>query len=178
MCNRIFLNFFILMLVFSSCSKILGVKTRTAKPNSDLKLTVNRYTIGNKISINGFDVKVLDGDLNLFKNQGLIMINIAGTIEKRSDDVFYLERFIVIEKVIQKDTTYYPKRGCTIEIEFIPILSNKKRKRDKTVYLIENNKITFNTKLEHRVYSGSFGENLLQVKFLDKKIEVPLFQRK
>jgi hypothetical protein len=171
--NRVFVYILILFTGMSACSRILQIETKTKKPVSDIPLKVKRYTVRYRITISKFDVEVLDGNLNLFKNQALLKIDVEGSMDKEEGENFYFDKFVVIEKV-----TRIVNKGCDIEIEFIPTFSAKKKKGDKTLYIPEDRKVNFKTRLEHRVYSGSFGQNNLKIRFMDQWKEVTLFQRK
>ena len=164
----------VLLLVLSSCSSFLGVRTKTRKPVSDVKTESRRYTTDRQVVITGLKTEVLDDELNLFKNNGLIRIELEGHFNKESWESVYFDDMLLLEKVSDANAT----RNCSIEIDIIPAFTRKRSKRDGTVYQEEDTKVYFKTTLEHRLYTGCYGQNTVHVTCAGKEEQVILVQRK
>ncbi|WMJ74200.1 hypothetical protein RCC89_13635 [Cytophagaceae bacterium ABcell3] len=166
--------FAFLVFLNASCTSLLGIKTKSERPVSNVSVVKERYICRN-IDVSRFKVSIVDGQLNLFKNNGLIQIEIEGTLLlNNEDDNIYFKKFKAIEKVISNHTL----PGCKVEIELIPVFSKRQRHKDKTFYSRQENGIGFRTALQHRLYSGCFGSNDVSIRFIGHEESFIIYQGK
>lgn len=163
--------------ILSSCSNFLGIDTKTDKPKPDISTKSVRYLTISPINLTKFEVEVIDDELNLFKNNALIKIELEGSFNKKKEENIYFDEIIFLEKV---DTLATPGAwgGCEITVNLLPNFSSTKKKKDKTIYNIQPEKVSFKTTLEYRLYTCGIGQNKIELNFANLRRSFELIQKK
>jgi|GEM_PF-3171003 len=151
------------------------VKNKTRKPVSDIQVRSQRYSKDIQINISMLRCSIIDGELDLHKNNGLIGIEIEGEIKNTDNKYLFLNEIELIEKISK---CFDSKFEYSITIDIVPSLTYRKNRDDKTEYFINGSTICFKTKIEHRLYSCGFGKHAVKLHMGDKMDELILQQPK
>jgi hypothetical protein len=136
-----------------------------------------RYVTNRPINLNKFEVEIVDDELNLFKNNALIKIELEGSYKKKDWENTYFDKIIFLEKVKKIDTSGF-YGNCNITISLLPKFTTKRNKKDKTVYDVKSEIVSFKTILEYRLYTCGFGKNLVEINAGNQSRVIELIQRK
>ena len=167
----------LLILIAGSCSSLLGIKTKTDKPNSDISTKSVRYVTNRPINLNKFEVGIIDDELNLFKNNALIKIEIEGSFKKKDWENTYFDEIIFLEKVNRLNTSGF-HGNCEITVSLLPKFTSKRKKKDKTVYDIQTETVSFKMALEYRLYTCGLGRNTIKINVGNQSKVIELIQKK
>ncbi len=174
--NKTNFIFIALLSTLTSCSSFLDVKTKTNKAKPDITTKSIRHTTS-RIDLTKFEVKVIDDELNLFKNNALIKIELEGSFKKKDWENMFFDEIIFLEKVSKTDTSGF-KSNCEIVIDLVPKFTSKKKKKDKTLYNIQTETVSFKTTLEYRLYTCGFGQNTVNIIVGKQSKVIELIQKK
>lgn len=166
------LVFFILIL--SSCSSLIGIQTKSAKPNSHVPTKSIRYSTEGNITIKTLDIILLDDDLNLFKNNVLVRLKIEGKYAKQDFETKFFDEFLFVETA--QNGGY--SNDKEINIQVLPQYRSKQRRKDNTEYTIDSTRVGFQTTLEYRLYTDGFGMNKVTFHLGNQSKSIALQQKK
>ena len=175
--NKTNFIFIALLSTLTSCSSFLGIKTKTDKPKPDITTKSVRYTTSRPIDLTKLEVEVIDDELNLFKNNALIKIELEGSFKKKDWENIFFDEIIFLEQVNRSDTSGF-NSNCEIVVDLLPKFTSKKKKKDKTVYNIQTETVSFKTTLEYRLYACAFGQNTINIKVGRQSKVIELIQKK
>ena len=167
----------LLITTISSCSSLLGVKTKTDKPQPDITTKTIRYTYNRPIDLTKFEIEIIDDQLNLFKNNALIKIELEGSFKKKESENAYFDEIVFLEQV-NKGDSLGSNFNCEIVVDLLPKFNSKRKKNDKTVYDIQTETVTFKTNLEYRIYTCGFGKNTININVENRREKIEMIKKK
>lgn len=146
-----------------SCKSYFGIKVKTSKPKSDLKIEYSNTCI-----LTDLDCKIIDSITDFFKNEILLEVHLEGSTQLKSKKN-YLQKIQVL--------TYEEKDFQ--EIQLYPIFQKRHKLSDKSEYYRgENDELNFVTNIQIKVSDLQFGENRIKIKSFDNACELEIFRRK
>lgn len=176
--NKTIIIFIALLIsTITSCSSLLGVKTKTDKPQPDITTKSVRYTSSRPIDLNKFEIEIIDDELNLFKNNALIKIKLEGNFKKKESKNTYFDEIVFLEQVNKGDISGF-HNNCEIVVDLLPKFTSKRKRNDKTVYDIQTETVSFKTTLEYRIYTCGFGQNTIKINLGNRSEKIELIQKK
>lgn len=152
--------------------------SKPPKVNTTVAITyqIGWFTHQHLITIDSFEVKVLQSELNLMNTTSLISYTIKGTLKKDSMYIPYIQKAHHSEELINTHTDFYndtKKEEIDACIRITPVvgISNKKRGERNTI-------IPFEFTNQYLIKSLHWGENSIQFSCVNFSTCIHLHQKK